>query len=225
MNNSGKVNAVLFDLDGTLIDTAPDMATALNFLLQKHGRATLSFDNIRNTVSKGSAALVKLGFGHELAEADQKRLQQEFLDTYSNNLYKESRLFDGMPELLQHLEQNAIPWGIVTNKPGWLTQPLLECMDLWQRSAFTVSGDDLPRRKPHPDPLLHACQAIGCEPKQTLYIGDDQRDIDAGNAAEMHTLIAAYGYIDTHEKTHQWGADGIIHSVNELRQWLDVQAS
>ena len=216
-----KIEAVLFDLDGTLIDTAPDMAAALNNLLQQHEQNPLPFATIRNVVSKGSIALVRLGFGADIAIAQLESLQQQFLQLYADALCVESKLFAGMAELLDTLEQHSISWGIVTNKPGWLTKPLLEQMQLWQRASCVVSGDDLPRRKPYPDPLLHACETIGCQPAQTIYIGDDQRDIDAGLAAGTQTLIALYGYIDDHEPVQDWGADGMINSVDELHSWLN----
>lgn len=215
-----QINTVLFDLDGTLVDTAPDMAAALNALLQQHGQKPLSFEQIRNSVSKGSIALVKLGFGSELSESEIKALQQQFLNHYEAALYVDSTLFPGMDTLLKKLEQQNIPWGIVTNKPGWLSRPLLEQMQLDQRSACIVSGDDLPRRKPHPDPLLHACKLIKREPSQTVYVGDDERDIQAGRAAGMQTLTALYGYIEGHETPQDWGADGMINDINDLDLWL-----
>lgn len=217
MNN---VTAVLFDLDGTLIDTAPDMAAALNSLLRQEHRQTLPFERIRPTVSKGSLALVKLGFGGELTETRLRTLQQAFLEKYSQAICVQSRLFDGLDALLNDLDGQHVPWGVVTNKPAWLTEPLLRLLNLYHRCACIVSGDTLPRRKPYPDPLLHACKLIHKLPKECVYVGDDERDVVAGNAAGMHTLIARYGYLGEDEKPINWGADGMIEDVEGLRRWL-----
>lgn len=219
MNN---ITAVLFDLDGTLIDTAPDMAAALNRLLLEENHRTLPFERIRPEVSKGSLALVKLGFGNELAETRLRELQQAFLEKYSEAICVESCLFDGLGSLLEELEAEHIPWGIVTNKPAWLTEPLLQQLNLFHRSACVVSGDTLPRRKPYPDPLLHACRLMHKPPEECVYIGDDERDVVAGNAAGMRTLIAGYGYLGEDETPINWGADGMIDGIGSLRQWLQI---
>lgn len=219
------ITTVLFDLDGTLIDTAPDMAAALNRLLIAENHEPLPFDTIRPVVSKGSLALVQLAFGENLAEERQRELQQGFLNLYSENLCIASRLFDGLGELLDELDAAGTPWGVITNKPAWLTEPLLKQMKLFDRSACTVSGDTLPRRKPHPDPLLHACKLIQRSPTECVYIGDDERDIIAGKAAGMTTLIAAYGYIDSDELPETWGADHTIDSIATLRTWLQTALS
>lgn len=214
------ITAVLFDLDGTLIDTAPDMAAALNRLLLQENLPTLPFERVRSEVSKGSLALVKLGFGKALAESRLRELQQAFLATYAQALCVESRLFDGLDTLLQELEAGKIPWGVVTNKPAWLTEPLLQQLNLGHRCACVVSGDTLPRRKPYPDPLLLACKLMQKPPEECVYIGDDERDVVAGNAAGMHTLIACYGYLGRDETPINWGADGMIDNVEGLRRWL-----
>lgn len=216
-----KLAAVLFDLDGTLIDTAPDMAAALNKLLTQHSQTTLPFEQLRDVVSKGSIALVKQGFGSDIDDAQLQILQQQFLTLYSEAVCVNSVLFAGMDALLNQLERATIPWGIVTNKPRWLAEPLLQQLQLWQRLACIVCGDDLARRKPHPDPLLEACKQINCDPGQALYVGDDQRDIDAGRAAGLPTLVALYGYIGAQESPQLWGADAMINSVDELQRWLD----
>lgn len=217
-----EVNTVLFDLDGTLVDTAPDMAGALNILLQRHKKDILPLANIRNTVSKGGSALVRLGFGNEIEEQSRLDLLQQFLEIYAGSLCSESRLFSGMDSLLDLLEQNCISWGIVTNKPGWLTEPLLTKLNLMDRAACVVSGDTLSQRKPDPEPLLYACKRIRCKPEHSVYIGDDERDIVAGNAAGMRTLVAQYGYIPNDEDPQSWGATGIISSVDEIKLWLNA---
>jgi phosphoglycolate phosphatase len=214
------ITAVLFDLDGTLIDTAPDMAAALNRLLLQENRPMLPFERVRSEVSKGSLALVKLGFGNDLAEPRLRELQQAFLATYSRALCVESRLFDGLDTLLRELEAGRIPWGVVTNKPAWLTEPLLRQLNLFHRCACVISGDTLQKRKPYPDPLLLACKLMRKPPEECVYIGDDERDVVAGNAAGMHTLIAGYGYLGADETPINWGADDMIADVECLRRWL-----
>lgn len=214
------ITAVLFDLDGTLIDTAPDMADALNRLLLQENRRPLPFERIRPVVSKGSLALVELGFGNELTESRLRELQQAFLKEYSEAICVQSRLFHDLDVLLNELDAHSIPWGVVTNKPAWLTEPLLRQLDLYHRCACVVSGDTLPRRKPYPDPLLHACKLMQKIPDECVYIGDDERDVVAGNAAGMRTIIAGYGYLGKDETPINWGADGMIDSIPGLRQWL-----
>ncbi|HEY3486668.1 MAG TPA: phosphoglycolate phosphatase [Gammaproteobacteria bacterium] len=217
--NTG-INTVLFDLDGTLIDTAPDMAAALNHMLNRYGRPEFPFAKIRNSVSKGSLALVKLGFGSELSETELRNLQNEYLAVYADALCVNSRPFEGMSLLLNELDTAAVCWGIVTNKPGWLTEPLLQQLRLHDRSACIVSGDSLAKRKPDPAPLLYAAQLLRRTPQQCVYIGDDRRDVDAGKAAGMRTVVARYGYIEVDEDPRQWGADDMIDHVDDLRRWI-----
>jgi N-acetyl-D-muramate 6-phosphate phosphatase len=209
-----KIRTVLFDLDGTLIDTAPDMANALNLLLAEEGKPSLPYANIRPVVSNGSEALVKLGFGESPPELD--RLKQRYLDIYQAHLCVDSKLFDGMAELLRHIEQHNMNWGVVTNKPGWLTEPLMQQMGLAQRAATIVSGDTTLNRKPHPEPMFHACVRAGSEPAQCIYIGDAQRDIEAGNNAGMQTVVAMYGYISKQDDTRKWNATYHISRPDEI---------
>lgn len=215
-----KLNTVLFDLDGTLVDTAPDMVDALNRMLARHGRPRLPYLSVRNTVSRGSLALVKLGFGDGLDEAELRDLQREYLSVYAENLCAGSRPFEGMADALAELEAAGVRWGVVTNKPGWLTEPLLRQLELYDRAGCVVSGDTLPVRKPDPAPLLHAAGLVQREPSQCVYVGDDRRDVDAGRAAGMRTLVARYGYIEDLEDPLQWGADDMIDDVAQLRRWL-----
>ena len=172
--------AVLFDLDGTFADTAPDMALALNRLLESEGREPLPFERIRPHVSHGGRGLIRLGFGLEPGDASYDRLRQTFLDLYRKDLARETRLFPGIEELLGSLERIGIPWGIVTNKPEWLTEPLIAALGLTKRAACLVSGDTTPNTKPHPDPVLYACRQIAVNPAETWYVGDAERDVAAG---------------------------------------------
>ena len=211
---------VLFDLDGTLIDTAPDMANALNLLLLEQGMAELPYHSIRPVVSNGSVALVKLGFG-DIDDAERMDyLKQRYLDIYQAHLCEDSKLFDGMSELLTLIESLDMNWGVVTNKPGWLTNPLMEQIGLFERAACIVSGDTTQNRKPHPEPMYHACLAAGSEAEHCIYVGDARRDIEAGNNAGMKTLVAMYGYIGDWENTDDWGADGKIEQPKEVENYF-----
>ncbi|MDA8022817.1 MAG: HAD-IA family hydrolase [Gammaproteobacteria bacterium] len=219
--NANGIDTVLFDLDGTLLDTAGDMAAALNAILARHRRAQLPFEKIRPHVSKGGMALVRLGFG--IAEDDEARgrpLYDELLAHYRGHLCADTRLFPGMEELLARIENSARRWGVVTNKPGFLTEPLLCGMRLAERSACVVSGDTLEKRKPWPDPLLHACEVIGADAARAVYIGDDARDIESGRRAGMRTLAAAYGYIAPGDDPREWGADAVVANPEEIWEWL-----
>ena len=218
MNNS--VRCVLFDLDGTLVDTAPDLANALNQTLANHGKQPLPFDAIRPSVSLGGAALVRSGFNLRETDPGFTPLRDEFLEIYRDNLAHHSCLFPGMEQVLSELEQKRVSWGIVTNKPAWLTDPLMQELELDARTDCIVSGDTLEHRKPHPAPLLHACDILKCVPEETLYVGDARRDIEAGTSAGMTTLVATYGYIDTADNPESWGADGLVDSPAEILAWI-----
>ncbi len=213
-------STVLFDLDGTLLDTAPDLAAALNATLQLNGREPLPYERIRPVVSHGGKALIELGFGLDPQHPDFKPLRKQLLDLYQANIAVETRLFPGMDEVLDSLEQRGIRWGIVTNKPGWLTDPLLDALQLSARAACVVSGDTLPERKPHPAPLLHACRLAGCSPAEALYVGDAERDIEAGRNAGMRTLVALFGYLMEHDQPARWGADALIEKPADILDYL-----
>lgn len=219
MRPAGRGHALLLDLDGTLLDTAPDMAAALNRLRCEEGHAELAFEAIRPHVSHGGAALVRLGFG-AAEPAEFERLRRRFLELYRAGLATETRLFPGFPFVLQALESAGIPWGIVTNKPGWLTTPLLAALGLASRVACVVAGDTLPERKPHPAPLLHAAALAGCEPARCVYAGDAERDIIAGRAAGMQTVAVRFGYLAQGEDPAAWRPDGIVDRPADLLDWL-----
>lgn len=208
--------ALLLDLDGTLADTAPDLAAALNAVLVEEGRTPLPFPEVRPHVSFGAPRLVHLGFGTDLHPDQFERLRGRLLDHYSRGVCRETRLFDGFEAVLSLLEDRGIPWGIVTNKPGWLTDPLLEAMGLHRRVHSVVSGDTLERRKPHPDPLLHAAGEIGMDASECVYAGDARRDIEAGQAAGMQTVGVTWGYILEEDPATSWGATHVIDHPSEL---------
>jgi N-acetyl-D-muramate 6-phosphate phosphatase len=212
---------VLFDLDGTFADTAPDMARALNRLLAAHGRAPLPFERVRPHVSHGGRAMVRIGFGLAPEDAGYDTLRRQFLDLYAEDLARDTAPFPGVPELVTELDGRGIPWGIVTNKPAWLTDPLMAAIGYGQRAACVVSGDTATRPKPHPDPVLHACALIDREPGDCWFVGDAERDVAAGRAAGCGTLVALFGYLDDGEDPTAWGADGAIDTPLDLLPWLN----
>lgn len=217
----GTIRTVLFDLDGTLLDTAPDLAEALNAVLVENNRTPLPYEAIRPVVSHGGIALIELGFELEQSDPSFDPLRQRLLEIYRENISRLTRPFPGITELLEKLEKRGLGWGVVTNKPGWLTDPLLKDLDLYDRAVAVVSGDTLDERKPHPAPMLYACELADSEPGQCVYIGDAQRDIEAGINAGMHTLVALFGYLQEQDDPRNWQADDMIETPMELLTWLD----
>ncbi|EIJ43187.1 2-phosphoglycolate phosphatase [Beggiatoa alba B18LD] len=222
-NPSGLMPSVLFDLDGTLVDTAPDLVFALNTVLQEQGQNPLPYESVRPLVSRGARALIHYGFQLSPEDPTFEPLRQRFLQIYANNLDTHSRLFAGVAEVLDTLERWGILWGIVTNKPHFLTVPLLERLKLYHRAQAVVSGDTLAVKKPHPAPLLHACQQMDMPPQTCIYVGDAETDIQAGQQAKMRTLVAAYGYIQADENPHTWGATAILDEPLDLLAWMTYQ--
>jgi phosphoglycolate phosphatase len=211
---------VLFDLDGTLLDTAPDLARALNRLRQEWTMPELPFSAIRPVVSKGTAGLLKLGFSICSEDLLFHTLRARFLELYERDIASETALFNGMDDVLDWLEARSLPWGIVTNKPRWLTNALLDVIGLSGRAACVVCGDTLVQRKPDPAPLLYGSQLVGVKPECCWYIGDAEADIIAGNRAGMVTIIASFGYIGAAEKPQQWRANYIVKTPKELLDCL-----
>lgn len=212
--------AILFDLDGTLLDTAHDLAGALNRLRAAHGRPPLPFAAIRPYVSHGSFALTRVGFDLDDAHPDFEPLRLRLLDEYHAEIAAHTCPFDGIPELLGWLQARALKWGIVTNKPGWLTTPLMARIDLMQAPGCIVSGDTLATRKPDPAPLVYAAACLGVAPAECIYVGDAERDVEAGRRAAMQTLVALYGYLGPADRPDTWGADGMLEAPGDLRPWL-----
>jgi N-acetyl-D-muramate 6-phosphate phosphatase len=211
---------VLFDLDGTFADTAPDLYDALNRLLSSLGRASLTYEAFRPSVSHGSQAMLKVAFGIEPDHPDYPSLQQRFLDFYLADIGSHTRLFEGMDGVISKLEAAQIPWGIVTNKPARLTEPLMRQLGLFTRACAVVSGDTTAHAKPHPEPILHACRMAGVEPTRTIYVGDAERDIEAGRNAGTRTLVALFGYLSSQDNPQAWQADGMIAHPLDLLTWL-----
>lgn len=212
---SAPIEAVLFDLDGTLADTAGDLAAAANAMLKKRGLATKSLDQLRPQASHGARGLLGVAFNVTPQDAGYEALRIEFLDTYEKDLCVSSRLFDGMEELLGYFEARHIPWGVVTNKVSRFTVPLMMLLRLNERAACIVSGDSTPHSKPHPAPLLEAARLIEIAPERCVYIGDDARDIAAGSAAGMQTVAAAYGYCGDSDPS-AWQANAVVQRPLEL---------
>jgi 2-phosphoglycolate phosphatase len=219
--NKPAIKTVLFDLDGTFADTAPDLANALNRTLIANHRPALPFEQIRPVVSHGGRALIELGFGISESDAEFAGLRQQLLDYYQNDIAKHTQLFPGMLDVLHELQRHQLGWGIVTNKPAWLTTPLLACLNLPYPPCSVVSGDTLPQRKPDPAPLLHASDQCQCEPAQCLYVGDAERDIVAGKRAGMLTMVALYGYLRETDDPQQWQADSYITKPDAIFPWLN----
>lgn len=214
------ITTVLFDLDGTLADTAPDMGFALNEVLREYGQSPRPLEELRPFTSHGSLGLIRHAFGFGNENERFPAIRQRFLDIYQTHLLVGTRLFPGMDALLERLEQSGVRWGVVTNKPGWLTEPLMQRLGLDQRAACIVSGDTTPRPKPEPDPLHHACDLLTCQTTECLYVGDAERDIIAGNRAGMTTLVALFGYIHADDRPEQWGAAGMIDTPLDVLNWL-----
>jgi 2-phosphoglycolate phosphatase len=215
------IQTVLFDLDGTLLDTAPDLALALNTLLIEHQQQPLPLAQIRPWISLGTTALIRKGFNLDINDPLPESLRQRFLSIYTQHLAEQTALFPGMEAVLTTLESKKIQWGVVTNKAARLTDPLMQQLGLTKRSICNISGDTLAQCKPHPAPLLYACQLARSLPGQCIYVGDALRDIEAGQRAGMRTLVALYGYIEAHETPAQWGATGMINQPLDLLSWLN----
>jgi phosphoglycolate phosphatase len=212
--------AVLFDLDGTLLDTAPDMIGALNTICAEEGASAVAYDRARGFVSNGAVGLLRLAFP-DYDPAQDPALNRRYLDRYAERLAAETQLFPHLDLLLDALESAAVPWGVVTNKPRHLTEPLMAALGLQGRSACIVSGDTLPERKPHPRPVLFALECIAADPAGSIYIGDARRDIESGRAAGIATVAVRYGYVEPGQDPGAWGADYVVDTPLDLLALLN----
>ena len=212
--------AVLFDLDGTLADTAGDLVNAVNRVRQDRGLPPVPIADIRAHASAGARGMLGKALGVTPTDPDYPAMRDAFLAYYEAGLDETTRLFDGIDALLAILEKRGIPWGVVTNKAERYTRPVLAALGLSSRAAVIVSGDTTPNPKPHPAPLLHAASALGLAPSACLYVGDDLRDVEAGNAAGMPTIVAAYGYLGETGDCRGWPAAGWIDTPSDLLRWL-----
>lgn len=214
------LDAILFDLDGSLVDTAPDFYRICCELLEQEGYPSTEYETLRLSVSNGGKAVIQTAFQIDEQHHDFQRLLTEMLTRYEQNPAQDSCLFDGFEQLLCWLENQAIPWGIVTNKPARFTYPLLRQLKLLERCAVVICPDDVKRSKPDPEGLLLACEKIGQAPAKTLYVGDHKRDIDAGKAAGMRTLALTFGYIQPDDDPYNWGSDYILSQPTDVLKLL-----
>ncbi len=214
------VDAVLLDLDGTLLDTAPDLIGSLNDLRTERELATLAAGELQPVVSHGSAPMIRRGFHLEASDHRFEDLRQRFLALYRDRLARETRAYPGMEEVLATLDARGIPWAVVTNKPGWLARPLLELLGYDRRAACVVTGECVARRKPNPYPIEEACRLMGIPPQRALVLGDAQRDVEAGRRAGCLTLVALFGYIIAEDRVAYWGAHGLLSRPEELFRWI-----
>ncbi len=223
MSPGQPLRAVLFDLDGTLADTAPDMARTVNAMREARRLPPVPLDAVRPFVSRGARGMIGAAFGLGPEDAAFAAMREEFLAIYSDNLCIETRLFPEMEALLDGLEAGGLAWGVVTNKFERLAQAVIEGLGLASRAAVLVGGDTCERAKPFPDPLLHAARALALAPAQILYVGDDERDVQAARAAGMPVLAAAYGYLGDGPGPAHWGADAIVDSPAAIAPWLGLE--
>ena len=214
--NNKKYAAVLFDLDGTLADTAPDLSFTLNEMLMSRGREPIALDRVRSVASSGAGGLLSKGFETKKNSKEFIQLRLEFLKIYEKNLLRSSKLFKGIECLLTGLEKNKVRWGVVTNKSHRFTVPLLKGLNIFNRAACVISGDTTPHPKPHPAPLFEASRQLGLDPSKCIYIGDDQRDIKAAIAANMDSVAALYGYLGINSPPEAWGATHLIMNPSDI---------
>ena len=212
--------AVLFDLDGTLIDSAPDLGAAADKMRTDRGMATLDYGLYRPMAGSGARGMLQVAFGITDAHADYEAYKNEFLDNYQQAMTVKTTVFDGVDDMLSGLKQRGLLWGIVTNKHQRFTIPLSRQMDVFKTAAAVVSGDTTPHAKPHPAPLFEGARLLGLQPHECWYVGDDERDIVAGKAAGMVTVAANYGYLGEEADVLAWGADFVIHHPMELAKIL-----
>jgi N-acetyl-D-muramate 6-phosphate phosphatase len=214
------IAAVLFDLDGTLVDSAPDLGAAADQMRTDRGLASLPLACYRPMAGAGARGMLGVAFGANPQSPDYDALRDEFFDRYERRLNRQTVVFEGVPEVIRILNKKNILWGVVTNKAARFTNPLTSAMPLFATAKAIVSGDTTPHAKPHPAPLLEAARRLGVSPTQCVYIGDDERDVVAGNAAGMYTVAATYGYLGSKIDVSTWGAHDEINSPSELLQLL-----
>lgn len=217
--------AVILDLDGTLLDTAPDLIGSVNDLRRQEGLLPVTREHLMPVVSHGSAALIRRGFNLDERSDSFEALRRRLLDIYAHRISRDTRPFPGMMELVQSLEARGLPWGVVTNKPGWLSRPLLRDLGLMPRLACLITGNCLPERKPSPQPILSGCSQLGLAPHSVLALGDAERDVQAAQRAGAMSLVALFGYINGEDHPGRWGAEGMITHPLETLCWITAGRS
>jgi len=214
-----KIEAMLFDFDGTIADTSYDMVNCLNILLRNHKKDTVHLNTAKNFISTGAGGLIDFACP-DLSENNRKLYISEYLDIYKDNIFVKTHLFDGVVELIDMLVLKNYKWGIVTNKPGYLVNPIIEMLNFKYQPYCLVAGDTLKVKKPNPEPLLYASKIISCNPESCIYVGDDERDILAANAAGMISIAASYGFVDDLDQIKKWESDYIINSPLDLTNFI-----
>jgi N-acetyl-D-muramate 6-phosphate phosphatase len=212
--------AILFDLDGTLLDTAPDLVATLNALLTAHHLSPLAFKAVRPFISEGVQGLLRRGFPFSEKDSRFESLREEFLDYYAKHLCDNTKWFAGIETVLENLITQKLPWGIVTNKAMVFTEKLVDHFPLLRQAHCIVSGDSVTHCKPHPEPLLYACWSLHCLPEHCVYVGDARRDVEAAQAAGMASLVATYGYLPLEDPVGTWNASGLLDTPHSLIDWL-----
>ncbi|PKM12994.1 MAG: phosphoglycolate phosphatase [Gammaproteobacteria bacterium HGW-Gammaproteobacteria-3] len=218
--NGFTLTCVLFDLDGTLVDTAPDLIVCLNHALTRHDLPTTAYDAVRPLISFGAAAMIEASLKQPASTALKQNILATMLNHYQCNIAQHSVFFPGMPETLSTIEALGLKWGVVTNKQKRFTQPLMTALKLNHRAACIISGDTTANSKPHPEPMLEGCRQAGVKPQDCVYIGDAGHDITAGKSVGMKTLAALYGYLKPDDRPQSWGADGYIDHPGQINSWI-----
>jgi N-acetyl-D-muramate 6-phosphate phosphatase len=216
--NSLAYQAILFDLDGTLADTAQDLSEPINRMRERRGLQAMPLHLLRPHASAGARGLLAAGFGIGKEASEFAAMRDEFLGLYERDMMVHTRLFEGMAAVLSSIEASGLPWGVVSNKVERYVRPIVAALGLQERCAVAVGGDTTAHAKPHPEPLLYACRQIGVDPAACLYVGDDLRDIQAGRSAGMKTVAAAYGYCGEHDPPQAWGADYLVSRAEDLQK-------
>jgi N-acetyl-D-muramate 6-phosphate phosphatase len=220
MSTDFKLSCVLFDLDGTLVDTAPDLILCLNKALSSQGLTVVTTETIKPFISFGAVAMINESLNQSISRALRADILETMLDLYQNNIAEHTVFFKGMSETLDAIEAQGLKWGVVTNKRERFTNPLMDALKLTDRAACIISGDSTANPKPHVEPMLAACKKAAVKPQECVYIGDARHDITAGKNAQMKTLAALYGYLKPGDAPETWGADALIESPEQLETWI-----